>query len=201
MIFTPLPKPPTVSLQVSNQCFLYWENRPSRSTSHNQISTFSQIAEKHLVNSLSQADSFFSSIPHLGADQIIRRGELSGFFPLCKLSFAPNQKQTFFPLRQRNKQTPPLYKPTFLPVLWTNFLVFTVCSTNYFFHHFLLNNLFSFSKKKKKKRPRPTYHLVRPLLARSDSSSGKSETASARARPWHSWSSRIRLFGVWNCGL
>ena len=40
-------------------------------------------------------------------------------FLLAQASFfVPSQKQTFFPLRQRNKQfSPSVYKPTFLSVV------------------------------------------------------------------------------------
>ena len=81
-------------------------------------------------------------------------------FPPCKLFlfFASNQKQTFFSFQAKEQAHFPRYNLTFLPVFWKTFDFFTVCWTNYFFYHVLLNN-FCFPKNP---IAPPTYHLVGP---------------------------------------
>ena len=97
-----------------------------------------------------------------GVDQMIHGGgeNAYGCFPCANLFCAPNQKQTFFSLRQRNKQIFfPRYNPIFLPSLWTNFH-FLICWTTYFFTTYCWTIFFL-----SKKQPPPTYHLVGPLLS------------------------------------
>ena len=151
------------------------------------------------------------------------------FFPCANFFFffAPNQKQTFFPLRQilRNKQSFFPYNPIFLPVLWTNMLFFTVCWTNYFFItvSMFAEQSFSLPPPKKKHGAPPTYHLVGSLIntvppsptrmvAVRDSRNRRlpyiRETKykymlGQHSRPWHvpwerNWSSRDAACIIWH---
>ena len=75
-------------------------------------------------------------------------------------------KKSSFSLRQRTKQfvspSSPPHKPTFLPVLWTNFCLYTVLLNKQFFSPYLLNNFFSTPPPP---IGPPMYHLVRPWLS------------------------------------